>query len=278
MTAKSERENFTDTVRKNVARKAMYVCSNPDCLRVTGFATTRGKPRAIAQAAHIVSAVDDGPRGGDVVRTSDGSAVARGDEANAVWLCMPCHYRIDADEEAFPTEVLVVWKRDHEKRISELVGLDLEQSLLRLAEVRFSHDLARDLLQWLDGHRFMYLEDEREFPDQVWKAVQELRWKISNLRGRVTDSESAFGSVLTAIDEAVHEFVTALGDIRVNEITVTSGYPEFERFSKALGIMRGRILEVAAPLARQEDFRFQRIPEHLIPRFEGDVCDWRFNV
>lgn len=272
---KSERENFTDSVRKNVARKAMYVCSNPDCLRVTGFATTKGKPRAIAQAAHIVSAVSDGPRGDDVVRAPDGSVVDRGDEANAVWLCLPCHYRIDADEEAFPAEVLVAWKYDHEQRISELVGLDLEQSLLRLAEVRFSHDLARELLQWLDGHRFMYFEDEREFPDQVWNAVQDLRWKISNLRSRVTDSESDFGSVLFAIDEAVHEFVTTLSDIRVNEITVTSGYPEFERFSNALSILRGNILAVAAPLARQENFRFQKIPEYLIPALDGDVVEFR---
>ena len=121
----------------------------------------------------------------------------------------------------------------------------------------------------------MYFEDEREFPDQVWNAVQDLRWKISNLRSRVTDSESDFGSVLVAIDEAVHEFVTTLSDIRVNEITVTSGYPEFERFSNALSILRGNILAVAAPLARQENFRFQKIPEYLIPALDGDVVEFR---
>lgn len=276
--AKSERENFTDAVRRTVARNAMYVCSNPECLRVTGFVTTSGKPRSIAQAAHIASAVDDGPRGESLVPMRDGSTAARGDEANAVWLCMPCHYKIDADEDAFPTEVLVAWKRDHEKRVSGLVGLDLEQSLLRLAEVRFSHDLARDLLQWLDGHRFMYFEEEREFPDQVWGAVQDLRWKISNLRGRVTDPESPLGAVLAAIDDAVHEFVIALSDIRVTEIKVTSGYPEFERFSKALGILRAQILAVAAPLARQEGFRFQRIPEYLMPKSESDAVEFRSGI
>ncbi|WP_051196623.1 hypothetical protein [Jonesia quinghaiensis] len=259
-----------------VARKAMYICSNPDCLRVTGYVTTKGKPRAIAQAAHIAAARGSGPRGKDLVRMPDGSPVSRGDEANALWLCMPCHGRIDADEEAFPTELLVAWKRDHEERVSGLVGLDLEQSLLRLAEVRLSHDHARDLLQWLDGHRFMYFEDSREFPDQVWKAVLELRWKISNLRGRVTDSESQFGVVLAAIDDAVHEFVVALSDIRVNEITVVSGYPEFERFSEALRILRIRILEVAAPLAHQEGFRFKRIPENAMPKSDGNAAEFRF--
>lgn len=275
MTVESEREDFTDTVRKTVARKAMYICSNPDCLRVTGFLTTRAKPRAIAQAAHIAAAKESGPRGKDLVRMPDGSTASRGGEANAVWLCMPCHYRIDADEEAFPTEVLVAWKLDHEKRVSELVGLDLEQSLLRLAGVRLHHDLARDLLQWLDGHRFMYFEDEREFPDQVWNAVQDLRWKISNLRGRVTDSGSPFGAVLAAIDDAVYQFVVALSDIRVSEITVTSGYPEFERFSEALSILRSKILEVSAPLARQEGFQFERIPEYLMPKSDGDVVEFR---
>lgn len=276
--AKLQRENFTDAVRKTVARKAMYVCSNPDCLRVTGYVTSKGKPRAIAQAAHIASAVNGGPRGKDMVRTPDGSVVARGDEANAVWLCMPCHSMIDQDEEAFPAQTLVTWKRDHEKRVSGLVDLDLEQSLLRLAEVRFSHDLARDLLQWLDGHRFMYFEDSREFPDQVWTAVQDLRWKISGLRGRVTDSESSFGAVLATMDSAVKNFVSALSDIRVNEIRVTSGYPEFEKFSKELSVLRGRILEVCVPLAQEEGFHFKNIPERMMPKSDGDVVESQFNV
>lgn len=276
--AKSQRENFTDAVRKNVARNAMYICSNPDCLRVTGYMTSKGKPRAIAQAAHIASAVKGGPRGNDLVRTPDGSVVARGGEANAVWLCMPCHFMIDQDEEAFPAQTLVTWKHDHEKRVSELVGLDLEQSLLRLAEVRSYHDLARDLLQWLDGHRFMYFEDSREFPDQVWTAVQDLRWKISGLRGRVTDPESSFGATLSTIDYAVKEFVSALSDIRVNEIRVTSGYPEFEKFSKELGVLRGRILEVCVPLAQEEGFQFENIPEYMMPKSDGDVVEFKFNV
>ena len=274
MTEGEGRKDFLDSVRKSVARKAMYVCSNPGCLRVTGFSTSKGKARAIAQAAHVVAAADSGPRADDVIDLPDGSTLQRDDEGNAIWLCMPCHYRVDADEEEFPSDLLLAWKRDHEKRISDLVGLDLEQSLLRLGEVRVSHDLARDLLAWLDGHRFMYFEDSQEQPDYVWKAVDALRIKLVDLRGRVVSSESAFGIVLAAIDDAVHEFVVSLNHIRVDEIQVSSGVASFEEFARALRRMRSRILAAAAPLAKREEYKFTRIPQYLLEESGADGVEF----
>ncbi|TLP71124.1 hypothetical protein [Nesterenkonia sphaerica] len=255
-----KRVEFTAGVRQLVARKAMYVCSNPDCLRVTGFSTEKGKPRAIAQAAHILPASQAGPRRTDDVTLPDGSQAKRGDEENAIWLCLPCHYRVDADWEVYSEELLLEWKREHEDRASALVGLDLEQSLLKLAEVRVGHDWARAMLAWLDDHRFMYFDDARECPEYVWKAVDALRVKLVDMRSRVLDMDSDLGRAISGIEAAVQEFIVTLNDVRVDEIQVTSGDPNFERFSNALICMRSRILKAVEVIAKRENYVFRNIP------------------
>lgn len=255
----ARRVEFTERVRREVARKAMYVCSSPECLRVTGFQTEKGRPRAIAQAAHILPAAKSGPRPDAEVVLPDGTKLKRGSEGNAIWLCLPCHYRADADPEEFPAELLLAWKREHEQRASSLVGLDLEQSLLRLGGVRQSHDLARDLLLWLDGHRFMYFDDSREFPAEVRGALDSLRDKLVRLRASVHDMDSHFGKALLGIEAAVLRFFEELNSVRIDEIVVTSGSPDFDLFSESLQQLRQKIKSQIAPLAKREGFVFQRI-------------------
>lgn len=228
-------------------------------MRVTGFQTQKGKPRAIAQAAHILPAAPSGPRRDATVTLPDGIKLKHGEEGNAIWLCLPCHYRADSDPEGFPAELLLAWKQEHEKRVSSLVGLDLEQSLLKLGGVRQSHDLAGDLMLWLDGHRFMYFDDSREFPVEVRDALNSLRDKLIRLRASVYDVDSVFGKALSGIESAVLRFFEALSNVRIDEIVVTQGNPNFELFSRSLHQLRREIKVQILPLAREEKFRFTRI-------------------
>lgn len=257
--APSQRVDFVDDVRKNVARKAMYVCSNPACLRVTGFLAEKGRPRAIAQAAHILPASRGGPRRDDEVQLSDGAKLSRGDEGNAIWLCVSCHTQVDSDAEGYPVELLLAWKREHERRISGLVGLDLEQSLLRLGGERRSHDLTRDLLYWLDSHRFMYWDDSREFPLEVRRALDALRVKLTDMRATVHGSESRFAQILDRLDHAALRFFESLHDMRIDDIIVSDGVPEFERFSESLRELRLTIIREIDPLAAEAEFEFKNI-------------------
>ena len=123
-----------------------------------------------------------------------------------------------------------------------------------------SHDLSREMLLWLDGHRFMYFHDSREMPDYVWRAVEALRVKLVDVRARVFNAESSLGRALAGIQTAVDDFISALNDVRVDEIVVTSGEPNFERFSRALAELRLKILVAVQPIAEQEGFRFTNIP------------------
>ena len=64
-----------------------------------------------AEAAHIIAASEDGPRG------SEESADLRIDYSNLMLLCQRCHKEIDDDPDRYPTELLRRWKQEHEKRI-----------------------------------------------------------------------------------------------------------------------------------------------------------------
>lgn len=249
------RKEFNKNVRSAVARKAMYICSNPTCLRVTGFQTEKGDARAIAQVAHIVAAAQNGPRAG--MTLPDRTQIPVDDERNALWLCTPCHQQIDADASRYPVSRLLEWKEQHEDRVSNLVNLDLEQALLRLGATRRYHDIVRDLLYWLDDRRFMYFEDEREFPDQVFESVQAFRGKVRGLQAQMHSGPREVTNALNDLSRRIQAFLREISDLDMYNITVTSGDPDFERFSAALARLRTEVKNIIKPL--DPDFDFQRI-------------------
>lgn len=149
---------------RQVARKAIDICSNPDCQRVTGFQIGKVAPRATAQAAHILPAAECGPRWDAEPAPSEGSKLRRGVEGNEMRICFDCHNRAHSDPEEFPAELLLAWKGGHEERVASLLGFDLKQTQLRLGGGRDSRDLALELLLRLDAYRSMYPNEFLEFP------------------------------------------------------------------------------------------------------------------
>ena len=86
--------NFSSTVVGEIAKSAMLVCSNPYCLRLTGYSTTEGKPRAIAEAAHVLPSGKNGPRSGSI---AEYEGLDLSSAKNGIWLCLVCHQKIDDD-------------------------------------------------------------------------------------------------------------------------------------------------------------------------------------
>lgn len=261
-----KRLEFSDTVRRELARKAMYVCSNPTCLRVTGFMTTNGDARAMAEGAHIYAASPNGPRSaaspgkqltkGTLVTLPDATQVKVLDEANGIWLCRNCHGRVDADAEEYPVELLWEWKQGHEKLISSLVDLDLERSLEALGMRLQAHGVKRKLLHWLEGKRFMSTGLDLEFPRHVLLALDAFRVKLTEYRSVVVaGSETA--KDLQALDDAVFGFFKNLG--RGDLETMQWDGPGFREFKDALEQLREDIKAVVAPWAQEEGIELERL-------------------
>jgi hypothetical protein len=95
------------------------------------------------EIAHIHALDDNGPR---AIRRM--SAAERNDISNLIWVCKPCHERIDSDEETYTAALLKEWKRDREAQpLGRLSGLrDLDRAgledILRHAMAEIRTDMA----------------------------------------------------------------------------------------------------------------------------------------
>ena len=76
----------------------------------------------IAEAAHIYSFSEDGPRGNDGM---DGEGLNTAQ--NLLLACHDCHKTIDAEQKAgtrYSVELLQGWKADHQERVELVTGID----------------------------------------------------------------------------------------------------------------------------------------------------------
>lgn len=103
----------------------------------------------------------------------------------------------------------------------------------------------------------MYFVDAREFPDQVFEAVQSFRVKVSDLQAKMHSGPPEVTKALSGLSRSIQAFLREITDMNVYNITVTSGDPDFERFSAALARLRAEVKNIIKPL--DPDFNFQRI-------------------
>jgi hypothetical protein len=98
-----------------LAQRVAFMCSNPDCRRLTVKAATEGNGAVRAgQGAHIHSAGEGGPR----FKPGMSDSECREFE-NGVWLCNVCAWIVDKDEVRYPPEILRKWKQEAESYVAE---------------------------------------------------------------------------------------------------------------------------------------------------------------
>jgi hypothetical protein len=134
---------FSNAVVHEIAQKAMYVCAR--CLCLTGYGTSEGKPRTIAEGAHINAASKKGPRAAPRL-----PAKYLKSAENGIWLCSVCHKVVDDDPNRFDADTLKKMKVDHEDVIRRIVGKDLEAAILDLRNHRRYHNETREFVSFLE--------------------------------------------------------------------------------------------------------------------------------
>jgi len=108
----SNRDDFTEATKNKLGKQVAWHCSRPGCVAPTVSATADGKGIiTLGRAAHITAAASGGPRY-DIRLTP---AERKGAD-NGIWLCATCANLIDADETAFPEQLIRGWKRTAQKR------------------------------------------------------------------------------------------------------------------------------------------------------------------
>ena len=100
------RDEFSERTRRLLEDRVRSCCSNPDCRCPTsGPGTLDDRVTRVGCASHITAASPGGPRYNPNLSSNERRSVQ-----NGIWLCRTCGTLVDADESAYPVDVLVQWK------------------------------------------------------------------------------------------------------------------------------------------------------------------------
>jgi hypothetical protein len=120
------RDDFTEEVKRTLAARVSYLCSNPDCrAQTTGPQDDPTKVVNVGVAAHITAASAGGPRYNSAL-----SPELRRHSDNGVWLCQNCAKLIDSDVLRFQESLLRAWKMVAEDRARNSLGKTASESAI----------------------------------------------------------------------------------------------------------------------------------------------------
>ena len=234
----------------------MLVCSNPYCLRLTGYSTTEGKPRAIAEAAHVLPSGKNGPRSGSI---AEYEGLDLSSAKNGIWLCLVCHQKIDDDPKCYEPDLLFEWKKKHEEIVRRLVGLDLEAALLELQSTKRHHQDIRDLLSYFDDRRVLYEGIDHEFPPRVMDSIEMMRVRIRETRARVSKNSKVYGA-LGRMQDAINHFLRDIGsETDLTKLRCDGGDPVWLKFSEELMKFRSEMMVVIEYIAEGSGYQMSHI-------------------
>jgi len=235
--------DFPIAARKEIAQKAMYVCSSPTCFRFTGYGTSEGRARVIAEAAHINAAGKKGPR---AKKTS--SNYLKSSE-NGIWLCSICHDKVDNDPSYYTEGLLKEWKKQHEVVIRRIVGKDLESALLDLRSHKRYQEETREFVSFLENKRVMYEGMDHEFPPRVLDSLELIRERLVQTRAKINPDTDLF-LALNKLQAAIDSFLRNIGTrTNLRTLRCDSNDPKWRQFSKELLALRKGIVIIMKVLA-----------------------------
>jgi len=117
MSKPSNRDDFKPKTVEAIAKRAAYICSNPDCRSLTLSPSDAATNRFmyVGKAAHITAAAPGGARYVPSLTPDERSSVE-----NGIFLCSNCADRIDKNQGVdFPVSLLKRWKDEHEQWVIE---------------------------------------------------------------------------------------------------------------------------------------------------------------
>lgn len=117
MVEEKKRDEFDKKTIEIVAKRASYICSNPDCRSLTlcPSETDPEKYIYIGKVAHITAASENGPRYDPPLTSEQRSSIG-----NGMFLCSNCADMIDKNMGLdFPVDLLKKWKDNHEIWVKE---------------------------------------------------------------------------------------------------------------------------------------------------------------
>ena len=139
------RDDFSGLVKRKLAERVGFVCSNPDCEASTmGPSSRDAMTMNVGVAGHITAASPKGPRYNGKLTTRQRKAFR-----NGIWLCEVCGKIVDADESAHSVRQLLTWKQRAEHLARTRLGVPKANSHFHL--------LPNDQTMYINVRRFQEL-------------------------------------------------------------------------------------------------------------------------
>jgi len=120
-----DRDDFNKPVVDALAKRAAFICSNPDCRTLTIAPSSEDTLKFIyiGKAAHIAAASEGGPRFDRGMSSDDRKSID-----NGVFLCSNCADMIDKNMGIdFPVPLLKEWKGTHETWVGNNLNKKIQQ-------------------------------------------------------------------------------------------------------------------------------------------------------
>lgn len=216
--------DFSQKTIDLIAYRAAYICSNPDCNRLTiapSIADASSKIK-IGEAAHIYDAREKTIRWDPNLSESK-----RAEPKNGVWLCASCHTMVDKNKgQDYPAVTLTDWKRDHEKLISDILKYQ-KSPLPMLRRLTNDANLAQEIVDLLAGKGAFFVAHNLETYDHVVDSLKETRTELDRI-GKEIEFEKRLKAINNDLKAAIREFMN-----------YTSKYPAYS--AQHMDVMRHKV-------------------------------------
>lgn len=257
--------DFNKATIEALGKRAGYLCSNPDCRTPTvGPNSNPSGTTSIGEAAHISGAR---PRSARYRRGSND--VLRADITNGIWLCRNCHKMVDNDEKRHTENLLLQWREQHERFVSERLGKPGEDLQRRLLE--------EELEPFLDKPPFVrrLLIDKPQ--GWEWRLTAELlRHHNTEIFENLDDLNSGRylrqlsfldeASAIVWIDQKISEMQEIFGPVDGLLKRLTNSWGEPGEPADVRALNRSVVLIhdwLAHVLKFEESIRFTKLPENF---------------
>ena len=138
-----KRDNFTELIKNKLATRVSYICSNPNCRKITIGPDSKKGINNIGVAAHICAAAPRGPKY-DVNMTEQ----ERKSIDNGIWLCQSCAKLIDSDENKYTVSLIKLWKEQTENIIGYNFGKRI--ILSQKDKLEYIFETLKDVDNWAE--------------------------------------------------------------------------------------------------------------------------------
>lgn len=201
-----KRDEFPPKVRKTVAERAGYLCSNPFCNTLTigpceadeEISSNKGV------AAHICAARANGPR-----YDINQSVTERKSISNAIWLCGSCSILIDKNDGVdYPKELLQDWKKNHVRLIkNNLEGADkiVFNGNLKQEEL----DMVRKVVAYLEDRGMLFVEVVAENVEHVILSIREIRTYLTQIKANIKGDSEILDHLVSNMTNECRKFMNS---------------------------------------------------------------------